>query len=320
MFNIDFEALMHLNGSTGMWWYSPGINPESLAWECVYSRLRSTNTHGWCFDISNFDGGYDWQMYEVTTNIINDLYDDGHENARVRKCLAKNALNGSVNIGQLIYEPQRGMPSGFAGTTTYNTIGHMFRFYCAYLYIAYKTRNFHLANWSSFKKYVTCYIYGDDLTFTVSPTIQYWFNGNELAREYVRCGWKITMAVDKQDVDVDHPTMITGIPISMLIFLKRGFLRSPDVPMLCAPLDLNSINSLILWVRKNKFVTIIDQFYDNLYTSLFSLFHHGEKVFDEYIHNINKALIQSKYPPLNISYMEVLHIMLYRYYGELNCK
>jgi hypothetical protein len=316
MFNIDAEALLHMLAKSGTYWYAPGLNPESPAWANVYHRLASANDHGWCFDIKNFDGGFDSQMYFAVVEIINALYNDGPDNARVRRCLAKNALNGYVQIGMLIYAPTRGMPSGFAGTTLYNTIGHMFRLFCAYLYLAYKSGNTIYANWNSFLKFVIAYIYGDDLTLSIHNKIIHWFNGNELAKEYGRCGWKVTMGVDKQTVEIDEPAMKNGIPISELTFLKRSFKSHTEIPFITCPLDLTSIHAMLHWVRHGKFNTPITQFYDNIYTALFSLYHHGKAIFDNYLHIINNALSCVRLDEVNVSFNEIHQIMLHRYFGE----
>nr|QHA33683.1 polyprotein [Cacaos virus] len=316
MFNMDFEAFCHVMGSSGMWWYAPGLNPESTTWDIVYSRLRSTHTHGWCFDVSNFDGGFDYQMYDVVTKCLNAFYNDGSINANVRKCLARNALNGFVQIGPLLYQSWRGMPSGFAGTTTYNTIGHYFKIYSFYVLICNETHNVHYSSFNCFQKYVTAYVYGDDLTFAVHERIRPWFNGNVLAMKYKEFGWKVTMGAGKEDIEIDDPRMVNGLPIEHITFLKRGFKRIDEIPFTCAPLDIESINALILWTRYSKFSTLESQFYDNLYTALFALFHHGRDVYNWYLSDINNALIKCNRMCINLSFREVCDAYLYRYYGE----
>lgn len=316
MFHMDLEACLHVMARNGTYWYAPGLNPESPAWENVYFRLASNNDHGWCFDISNYDGGFDSQMYDSNVKIDNDFYDDGPENARVRRCLAKNALNGFVQIGMLIYQSTRGMPSGFGGTTSYNTKGHMKRLYCAYLTLCARFGQFTFRNWNSFRKYVAVFIYGDDITFTVHPKIISWFNGNELAKEYQRCGWKVTMGVDKETVNIDDPEMIKGIPVKKLVFLKRGFTTVPEIPFIPCPLDLTSINAMLHWVRHGKHNSPMIQFYDNIYTALFSLYHHGRKIFEDYLRMINTGLSLARLDEINVSFLEIHHIMIHRYYGE----
>lgn len=316
MFCMDVEALLHMLARSGTYWYAPGLNPESPAWANVFHRLASASDHGWCFDIKNFDGGFDEQMFFAVVEILNAIYNDGPENARVRRCLAKNALNGFVQIGMLLYAPTRGMPSGFAGTTLFNTIGHKFRLFCAFLYLAHESGNSHFANWNCFLKFVIDYIYGDDLTVAIYPKILSWFNGNTIAKEYGRRGWKVTMGVSKRTVDIDEPEMIKGIPISDLVFLKRGFKSFPEIPFITCPLDLTSIHAMLHWVRHGKFNTPITQFYDNVYTALFCLYHHGKEVFDNYLRMINNCLSCVRLSEINISFNEIHHIMLHRYYGE----
>lgn len=316
MFCMDAEALMHMLAKSGTYWYAPGLNPESPQWANLYHRLSSANSVGWCFDIKNFDGGFDAQMFEAVVEILNYLYNDGPLNAYVRRCLAKNALNGFVQIGMLIYASTRGMPSGFAGTTLFNTIGHMYRLFCAYLRLAHESGNSQFANWNCFIKFVIAYIYGDDLTVSIHNKILSWFNGNEIAKEYQRMGWKVTMGVSKKTVEIDDPEMLKGIPISDLVFLKRGFKSYPEIPFITCPLDLTSIHAMLHWVRHGKFNTPLTQFYDNVYTALFSLYHHGKVTFESYLHKINSALSCVRLNEVNISFNEVHQIMLHRYFGE----
>jgi hypothetical protein len=311
MYFSDFEAFMHTTGATGAWWYMVGINPDSLSWEQFYMRLRSTSAMGWDFDVSRWDGSFTQQLYDACVSIINHFYNDGYD--IVRTSIAMNALFGYVQCADMVYEPSRGMPSGFAGTTTFNTLGHYVLIYTLYLMLCEKNNCMHLSSYYYFCLYVALGLYGDDLTLTVSREISLWFNGNELAKMYGQHGWKVTMADGKAELLPDTPLMITGKYVHDLTFLQRGFSRHPEIGYMTAPLRMSSIKDLAYWIKKST--SPREQFYENLHNSVFMMFSHGKKNYDSWLDDINSALSTIGYTTIDFTFDDVLQIMLSRVYN-----
>lgn len=311
MYNSDFEAAFHRISCTGLSPMTPGINVDSPSWQIMASCLLSKNSRGFDFDVSAFDKRFSPQLMFAVTSIINKFYNDGND--LQRECIAHNAIFGFIQYKDAILQPYRGMPSGFAGTTSYNTIGHLimkFVFYC----IACERAGFtHLANWSCFCIFVCVYIYGDDITFTVSSEILPWYNGKIVAMLYREFGWDVTMASGKETIDIDSPLMISGKPFDQLQFLQRNFRTDSEIPFITAALNKDSIKDLAYWIRKHE--TPRELLYENLQTSLFYIASHGRLAYDNWLKTVNSALDRIHYKTLSWSFDEVLSILAMRFYG-----
>lgn len=309
---LDIEASLHVLGATGSYFTAVGIDPNSLSWHTLYYRLRSKNSHGFAFDIKNWDGSLVWQLWKEVLKCFNKVYKD--EYSLARECLFFNAVFGYIQAADLIYRNIRGMPSGFAGTTTVNTVAHFILLFYIYLKICRDTGHDEYATFQHFILFVVVVLYGDDLTFTVSQTIVSWFNGASVAKAYMDLGWNITLADSKEKIDLESPVLRKGLPVEQLTFLKRQFHFDSNLGIMLAPLEIQSIMDLTYFLRETH-EEPVTQFYQNLQTSLELMFHHGRQKYEDLLDNINRSLRSRKLQIISLPYPLYARLYLARYWS-----
>ncbi len=274
-YNLDFEAAMHICGSEGEIPYTPGINPDSMTWTKLWMRLNSVSRKAIDFDVRNWDGHMTPQMFECVTEIINRFYPNASvESKNARRVLATNAVFGYVACDNILYQKLRGMPSGFAGTTTYNTVAHWCVFYSFYLQLVPPK----LQNYRNFRRLVVFYIYGDDIVFSIHESIMDTFNGESVSKKYQEYGWEVTMP--GVELSRANELLRTGKEIEDCTFLKRGFKKSKSHPYVMARLDHEVINDLVCWVRNGP-IPVSKQILENMDQALEFAWAHGRKYYDK---------------------------------------
>lgn len=302
IYNSDFEAALHRVGMSGMSPFTPGINADSQAWHTMANCLLSKNTHGFDFDVSAWDKRFTPQLADAVTTIINKFYNDG--NKIQRKCISHNAIFGYIQFGDAVLAPFRGNPSGFAGTTTYNTAGHLIVIFCFFCEACVENGFPQYANWSHFMALVCVRLYGDDVIITIVKELMPWFNGKSITLLYRKYGWDVTMASGKKAINLDDPIMLSGKPIQQLQFLQRGFHTDRDIPFMTASLNVDSIYDLAYWIKKTDQPRTL--FYENLQTSLFYIAAHGRALYDLWLKKVNYALELIHYPV--VDWLSLIHI------------
>lgn len=283
---LSLEGELH-SSSNGLSIFAPGMNPESIHWHNLYERLTRVSHNGADFDIGNWDGHFPaWLMWLSRDAICQIMgYDRDSKEWMAMTSVLHYSLYGYSQFGDCLYRKNRGLPSGFAGTTSINTIGHMILFYIFYIKICYNTAHHKMADFSTFIHNVSLVVYNDDILFTVSDFIKDWFNAITISEMYENFGWPITSG--------DKTSEIRPFKnIHDCTFLKRKFRRDNSIPyVVWAPIDLKVVHNLIHWIRRSP--DMKQQLYDNVINILFFLISHGRNVFDSYLKDINAALKKS---------------------------
>lgn len=275
-----------------------GINPYSDEWELLSQKLQTTGTAVGAGDYSGFDGSEKPLILWAILEIINSIYNDGEENALVRKILWEDLINSKHVRGDNVYSWCSSLPSGHPLTVHVNNMYNMFAFrYCWY--------RLHDNNWnclSAFSEHVYLIVFGDDNVFCVSSEKVDIFNQNTISEQMKTIGLTYTDEL-KNEGDVPMRSLYE------VSFLKRkfrvdNFLSKRHV----APLELNVILEMPMWTKKKR--SDRDQIVrDNVDTALMELALHPKKIFVEWAPKIVKTYT-AKYrfglPLMYTSYLDCL--------------
>uniref|UniRef100_A0AAT9J7V2 RNA1 polyprotein n=1 Tax=Lettuce nepovirus TaxID=3115770 RepID=A0AAT9J7V2_9SECO len=269
-----------------------GINPYSLEWHELFSRLATKSTRAYNCDYSRFDGLLSCQMINTIGNMINMLYasdvvdPESNNISRWNMLMAIYRRKSLVRLGRPrkikaisedgvevlvsanpnsadVYEVAAGMPSGFALTVIINSI-----FNELLIRMAFKVRCNDFIERPIFDDVVSLVVYGDDNLIAVHPAYDDRFTG-EFIKDYL-AGLRITITdgIDKTS------RYLLPRPLEEVNFLKRGF-RVSSTGRVVAPLDRESIYSCMRWVE-GKDTLNYDILFQNVQSCLEELWLHKE--------------------------------------------
>lgn len=100
--------------------YGPGINLFSPSGVNLISRMTE---HVCMWDFSKYDSSINQQMYEAVVEFYN-ILSRNDEFSIARHTLAHITCNATIVADNKVYQPLRGMRSGFGGTSSFNTHVH----------------------------------------------------------------------------------------------------------------------------------------------------------------------------------------------------
>lgn len=272
-FGAFSAAFMSVHTRSGM---APGINPYK-DWSVAAERLQSVGDEVFDGDFKAFDSSEQPCIHNLVLKKINEWYNDGEENARVREVLWADLVH-SRHIGgtgfdqKFIYQWTKSLPSGHPFTTIINSIYSLTLLVAAYIRAT--------GDWHGFWHNVFALTYGDDNVVNVSDATSDVYN-----QESVSVCLKEMFAVtytpgDKTDV------FRRGMRLCDVSFLKRRF-RLEDGQWL-APLEIKSFLYTAYWGRNARLMKqIIVDVYE---TALGELSMHDPRLWDEYAGLIKERL------------------------------
>jgi len=270
-----------------------GINPESMEWTELFQRLTKNAEIGFAGDYKNFDGQICPEIFQMVAEICNELYDDGEENATARCVLMSEACSRMTLCKETVFNIRRGMPSGFPLTVIVNSIANWTYLLLAWLALARKWAP-ELATCEGFESNVECAVYGDDNCVAISYDVVEWYNLKTVATWLSQYSITLTDS-NKQLAEKAEAT----IPIKEMTFLKREFIRAKkDGMFMLCPLDTQSIEERIKWVRMSSEVDNVTLTKENISNSMRDAFYHGEEYFNSLKKTINKACVVAELPEL----------------------
>jgi len=284
MYFLDFITYMQ-----GMCVDKPisiGINVHSTDWTRLYQRLNSCTGSVIAGDFSNWDGVSPAFVAKFVCRFINEWYDDGPINARVRELLFEHIYNPYRIFQDMVYRIIDGTPSGSGLTGPGNSIENLTMTLYILIYV-YKLRldQFQLA------------FYGDDNLITISEP---GFTVEGFAEHYKRYfGMTYTHFSKKEHIGTDT--------LADIRYLGRKFVKSDTVYL--APLDLPVTLESVYWTKGG--ITqeqVLLSTVDSLFTDLF---HHGKQAYES-ISMRFLAAVQERTPELytaiqrrNLPYFEL---------------
>lgn len=151
-----------------------GINPYK-DWDRLASRLRSKGIDCVAGDFSRFDASEQPQILEEIVHHINDWYDDGPRNRRIREVLWREVYN-SLHLSGLdssrceVVMWLKSLPSGHPLTTIINSIYNLTLFHLAWNRLCTPE----LRGW--YFDYCYLCVLGDDNIQNISSCVTSWWN------------------------------------------------------------------------------------------------------------------------------------------------
>lgn len=200
------------NMNTGQLRYGLGLNLFSTSGTNLISRITD---HSFAWDFSKYDGSITYQMYAAVTKLYNILAQND-ELSGAREALSYATCHATIIANDKVYQPNKGMRSGFGGTSSFNThIHNLFIILAAKQLLCSKINNtptlydvFEILDWIT---------YGDDcIAWLKDPGYSEILNGETLSAVFESYGLQVT---DPRGKNSSPPKFI---PILELTFLKQS--------------------------------------------------------------------------------------------------
>jgi len=248
-----------------------GIN-HYTEWDSLARKLKTKGPHCVAGDFKGFDTGEQPQIHWAILDEINDWYDDGPENARVRKVLWLEVVHsrhfgGLQGRADMFYQWNKSLSSGHPATTIINSYYGLVLFNLVWADIVGNARA------SDFWYHVYCCTYGDDNVLNIDEAMIPYFNQATIAEGMSKYG--MTYTNEKKDGEVANTRTLSEIS-----FLKRGFRYEKPLRVYVGPLELESALYTAYWARSKKLMHQNTK--DNLEFSWSELSLHDPEVWDKY--------------------------------------
>lgn len=244
-----------------------GINPHSVDWTVLYSRLNVPGNSIISGDYSNFDGKLPKFVGEVFLRFVNEWYDDGEEAATARITLVENVYAAMRINGKYVYQVADGNPSGNPITSIYNSICNVVMLYV--VVVVYLKVDPSLWRVST---------YGDD-------------NISSLPVPGLRCSHIAGFIKDRFGLEYTHSSKADD-PVDTMetaVYLGRSF-RTGETNIR-APLSMTIIQEIPYYMttKDQQEVTMV-----SMASSLYlELHHHGKDVYKERSDAFLSAILKS---------------------------
>lgn len=265
---------------------APGIRVYQ-EWDILGSHLQSKGPDVFAGDFKGFDASQQASILALVLDVINRWYDDGAENALVRRVLWEDLVH-SRHIGgdgldqSILYQWNKSLPSGHPLTTVVNSIYSLFLLVCAYM------RN--TGDLNGFWEHVAPITYGDDNVCNVDNAVKEKFNQVTVASALKEM-FDIIYTSDKKDAEL--------VPLSVLsdvTFLKRSFVV--EGRFWRCPLELDSFLYTHHWCKNRKLESEILR--DVLEIALHELSHHTQERWSLYAPQIIELLRTMGHEPRSL--------------------
>lgn len=257
-----------------------GVNVYSAEWDLLAKMLASKGNNCIAGDFSGFDSCQDSSVYyEILDHIIQPFYDDGEENARIRRGIFDGLFKSFHVCGDIIYRWHMNMVSGCPLTAVLNSLYSLVLLRMVYM----KSKPNPYVAALVYNEQVYDAAYGDDHVASVSDEDAECFNQVTISQIMPELGMNYTLETKEGIEIVDKFRSITEIS-----FLKRRFMFCSAMGRVVAPLDLNTVLEIPLWHKKTDDFEIFKQIIDHV---LMELSLHGNKVFSEWSVKLLKCVL-----------------------------
>jgi hypothetical protein len=262
-----------------------GTNVYSNDWNKLGIKLSRYGNHVIAGDFSNFDGSLHQEILWKICDIINQWYNDGDENARVRNVLFEEIVNSVVSVDGILLQKTHAQPSGNPLTVIINSIFNQIVMRMAYL-LAKREEDLPLM--CDFTDHVSMATYGDDNVLNISPTVIDWYNQVTITKQLSTFGLTYT---DEAKSGLCIPYRSLGD----VNFLKRKFVKN-ESGVFTAPLLIDTIRDMCNWVRGKQIRTATQE---NVQNALMEFALHGK---NQYEHEVQLLRETFKKVKLNLRF------------------
>lgn len=287
---------------------SVGINANSYEWTLMIRDLLSNSDQFINGDGKNFDASIGQQYMMHVCDVVNSFYDDGMENALIRRVIFATFMNSRHIVGNYVYFARQGNKSGIALTTIFNNLAGMFAIRYAYLLCFGTLDEFH--------DVVKAKFYGDDDLISVKKRTGYQqFDSQFYQKVWRYLGVEYTSA---QKEDILRPYY----QLEDLSFLQRSFVLDDKNNYYLPRLKYNTITEIARWSHSDPY-NMEDQL-NRFNATLMEVSNYGTEKFNEfyqkfvdYCKNINEMGLIMKASRL-FTYQTSLSKIFPERYGFLN--
>jgi hypothetical protein len=246
-----------------------GTNPYSIDWHRTALRLSEKGTHVIAGDFSNYDGSLLQDVMWEILNLINDWYDDGPENAKIRAVLFEEICNARVMVKGEIVQWTHSQPSGNPWTVIINSLVNQIIMRYAYL-LCKRQAGIPLS--CHFTDDVSMQTYGDDNVLNISDGTIDWYNQITITDVLSKIGLTYT---DEGKTG----QLIRSRELNDVSYLKRKF-KLDSYGYYSCPLDIEVCYEMANWIR-GKGGKGISSTMENGNASLRELYFHGYDIFEQ---------------------------------------
>lgn len=270
---------------------SVGTNVYSMDWTRTAERLCSKGNKVIAGDFANFDGTLVLEILAEIVEIVNDHYNDGEENAQIRRVLWKEIVNSVHVCGDDVYLWTHSQPSGCPITSILNSLYNSISM--RYVWMSVMPAEF--LTMQAFNNHVAMVSFGDDNCVGISDSVIDHFNQLTIADGYSEIGMTYTDETKTGE-------MVPYRSIHDIAYLKRKFVWNEEEHQWVAPLDIDVVLEMINWVRGD--FDLEQKTTENMQTSAFELSLHGRETFEHWIPKYEAASRSFQTRPLFLTYNE----------------
>lgn len=264
-----------------------GTNVYSSDWNKIALRMRVKGKHVIAGDFSNYDGCLNPQILWSILDIINNWYDDGERNARIRMGLWAHVVHSVHVFDDNIYMWTHSQPSGNPFTVIINSIYNSIVMRLSWI-IVMKEHN--MAGMLDFNKYVSFISFGDDNLLNIHSSVVDKYNQITITEALATINHTYT---DERKSGEEVATRT----LDDVLFLKRAFKYSHELQRYVAPLRKDVIYEMINWTRNVPDPNEILR--TNIQTAAREISLHGVEAFNEFMSKIKTVRGDiPQFPPL----------------------
>lgn len=251
-----------------------GINPVSEEWTVMARFLMSKGINIIAGDFESFDATQSSTTLRGLCDIINDWYDDGEENRRIREVLWHEVYNSMHLHGKSALMFDHSLPSGNPLTTVINTM---------YVNVVIRMAFINCFDGrvdviNEFDNHVSLVAYGDDNILGVSDECLEYFNYSTITQSMMSFGLKYTD-------ETKSGSNVLAKSLDQSTFLKRSFREVQG--QFVAPLDLQTVLEMCYWYRNGPCVD--DRISENVMSCLKELSLHDRPTWRKFSSIIKRA-------------------------------
>jgi hypothetical protein len=256
---IDFESCV-------------GVNVYSMDWTLIVNKLQEVGNKVIAGDFTNYDGTLHPQILWEILTLINAWYGQTaeHEDNTIRRALWSEIVNSVHIVKNTFYMWNHSQPSGCPMTTILNCTYHSISARYVYILCAqrYSPKFQGIRHFDSFIRHVN---YGDDDLYCISDEVIDWFNQETISEAYKEISMVYT---DESKSNV----LVPYRKLTEVNFLKRTFRWDKDFKRYRAPLALDTIREMAMWVHGT--VDTYELTADTLREAVFELAQHDRQTYE----------------------------------------
>lgn len=259
---------------------SVGINPYSSEWHYMAQKLKSLGDNIVAGDFSNFDGTLSSEILSAIADIANRWYDDGPENAQIRRSLLLEICHGIHIVEGNVMQWNKSLPSGNPYTALFNSIYNNIAM--RYVFIDQTGLPMKI-----FDKYIFMVAFGDDNLISIHRNLIEKFNQKVMAEGFKKIGMIYTDEAKSSE-------LISHRSLDEVFYLKRAFRFDEVAGQYVAPLKTETLEQSVQWYRHCPDPSRATA--DIIENALMEAAYHDKEYFDQYREKIVNFLTNSDDP------------------------